>query len=169
MKKQLEKYQVVILLHGCCICRQIGFMRLTNYRNELETTHSYHAFIMQMCMMNIFVVCFLHASCSRLIQPVEVYTNWYMMWYLKKDMICREHIFLTDASFLNGLSVIRFWVGLAIIHHLPDTGYMELIHALRVYFCTHTNFHNHLSNCMGNCMTNCVHDHMHDLFGRSRV
>ena len=44
---------------------------------------------MQMCMMNIFVVCFLHASCSRLIQTVEVYINWYMMWYLK----CRKHIF----------------------------------------------------------------------------
>ena len=50
-------------------------------------------FIIQMCMMNIFVICFLHASCSRLSQPVEVCTNWYMMWYLKKDMFCREHIF----------------------------------------------------------------------------
>ena len=81
------------MLHGCYGCSQIDFMRLTNYKNELETKHSYHAFIMQMCMMNIFVVCFLHASCSRLIQPVEVYINWYMMWYLKKDMFCREHIF----------------------------------------------------------------------------
>ena len=43
--------------------------------------------------MNIFVVCFLQVSCSRLIQPVEVYINWYMMWYFKKDMFCREHIF----------------------------------------------------------------------------
>ncbi len=24
---------------------------------------------------------------------VEMYTNWYMMWYLKKDMFCKEHIF----------------------------------------------------------------------------
>ena len=48
-----------------------------------------------------FVVCFLKASCSRLIQPVEVYIYWYMMWYLKKDMFCREHIFLNDASFLK--------------------------------------------------------------------
>ena len=35
---------------------------------------------------------FLQVSCSRLIQPVEVYINWYIMWYLKKDMFCREHI-----------------------------------------------------------------------------
>ncbi len=83
------------------VVAKLVFMRLTNYKNELETTHSYHAFIMQMCMMNIFVLCFLHASCSRLIQPVEVYTNWYMMWYLK-NTFCKAHIlFSDDVSFLK--------------------------------------------------------------------
>ncbi len=62
MYKQLEKYQVVIVLYGCNGCSQIDFMRFTNYKNELEIKRSYHAFIMQMCMMNIFVVWFLHAS-----------------------------------------------------------------------------------------------------------
>ncbi len=62
-------------------------MSLIVYKNDLVTIHSYHAFIMQMCMINIFVVYFLHVSCSRLIQHVEVYTNWYMMWYLKKRYV----------------------------------------------------------------------------------
>ncbi len=63
------------MLHGCYGCSQLVFMRLTNYKNELETKHHYHAFIMQMCIMNICVVCFLHTSCSRLIRPVEMYTK----------------------------------------------------------------------------------------------
>ena len=42
--------------------------------------------------MNIFVICVLQVSWHRLIQPVEVYTNWYMMCYLKKDMFCRKPI-----------------------------------------------------------------------------
>ena len=86
------------MLHGCCGCSQLVFMRLTNYKNESETKHSYHAFIMQMCMMNIFVVCFLHASCSRLIQPVEVYINCYMMWYLKNICSAGNISFSPDAS-----------------------------------------------------------------------
>ena len=48
------------------VVAKLIFMRLTNYKNELETKHSYHAFIMQMCMMIIFVVCFLYASCGTL-------------------------------------------------------------------------------------------------------
>ncbi len=48
-----------------------------------------------------FVVHILHVSCCRLIQLVELYTNWYMMWCLKKDKFCKEHIFLANASFLK--------------------------------------------------------------------
>ncbi len=111
--------------HGCYGCSQIDFMRLTNSNNELETKHSYHAFIMLMCMMNIFVVCFLHASCSRMIQPLEVYRNWYMMWYLKKRYDLQgAYIFWLMHHFLNGLSIIRFLVSLAIIHqsgHRPSS------------------------------------------------
>ena len=52
-------------------------------------------------MMNIFVVRILHTSCCRLIQPVKMYAIWYMMWYLEKDMFCKEHIFSNDLSFLK--------------------------------------------------------------------
>ncbi len=48
-----------------------------------------------------FVVYVLHVSCCRLIQPVEMYTNCYMMWYLKKDMFCKEHIFSDNLPFLK--------------------------------------------------------------------
>ena len=82
------------MLHGCDDCGQIYFMRLNNYKNEFETKHRYHAFTMKMCMMNIFVVCVLHMSCCRLIQPVNSHVIWYMMWYLEQDMFCKKHIFL---------------------------------------------------------------------------
>ncbi len=41
------------VLWGCVGCCGIGFMSLIDYKNDLVTKHSYHAFIMQMCMMNI--------------------------------------------------------------------------------------------------------------------
>ena len=44
-------------MHVMVVAKLI-FMMLTNQKNELETKHSYHAFLMQMCMMNIFVVFF---------------------------------------------------------------------------------------------------------------
>ncbi len=37
------------------------------------------------------LVLILRTSCCRLIHPVKMYINWYMMWYLKKDMFCKEH------------------------------------------------------------------------------
>ena len=132
------------MLHGYYGCSPIDFMRLTNYKNELETKLSYHAFIMQMCMMNIFVVCFLHASCSRLIQPVEVYINWYMMCYLKKDMFCKEHIFF-------GCCIIFKMVCLSSVfgrsgHHPLPTGHFPhgTCSCICTYFCMHINFYNRM-------------------------
>ena len=71
----------------CCgavwFVAKMVFMRLIGFKNELVTKHSHHAFIVIMCLMNISAVFFLRVSYSRLMQPVEVYTNWYMMWYQK--------------------------------------------------------------------------------------
>ena len=72
--------------------------------------------------MNNFVVCFLQVSCSRLIQPVEVYTNWYMMWYQKIYVLQGTYLFRLIHHFLNGLSIVHILVGLAIIRwsgHCP--------------------------------------------------
>ena len=64
-----------------------------------------------------------------MIQPVKMYINWYMMWYLKKDMFCREHIFSDHSSFLKCLSVIRFLVSLAVVCRPADTFHVELVPA----------------------------------------
>ena len=68
-------------------------------------------------MMNIFVVCILQVSFLRLIQPVEVYTNWYMMWYIKKICSAGNILFLADASFLEQSVCHPFVVSLAVIRH----------------------------------------------------
>ena len=102
-----------------------------------------------------------------------------MMWYLKKHMFCRNKTFLTDASFLNGLTVIHFWsvcllsFGLAIIHHPLNMFHVECVRAYHVCFRMHAYFHYPMRDCIGNCvhdhMSNCLYDHMHDLYGRSSV
>ncbi len=57
-----------------------------------------------------FVVCVLQVSCSRLIQPVEVYTNWYMMWYLKTICSARNISFQLMNLFNTVCpSFIFFW------------------------------------------------------------
>ena len=103
----------------CCgavwVVTKLVFMRLTDNKNELVAKHSYHAFIMYMCMMINFVVCFLRVSCSKLIQPVEVYTNWYMMCYLKRYVLQGTYLFQLMHHFLNSLSIIRFLFDLAIV------------------------------------------------------
>ena len=48
-----------------------------------------------------FLVRILRTYCCRLIQPVKMYVIWYMMWYLEKDMLCKEHIISKDSSFLK--------------------------------------------------------------------
>ena len=117
-----------MVLCGCVGFCQIGFMRLTDYKHELAIKQNYHAFIMKMCMMNIFVVCFLQGSCSRMRKPVEVYTNWYMMWYQKRHVL--QGTYLSGlfrhlqtvcplSNFLANLSII-WWSG----HHLLSTGHI---------------------------------------------
>ena len=66
-------------------------------------------------MMNIFVVCFLQVFYSRLMKPVEVYTNWYMMWYQKRHVLQGTYLFGLMHHFSNVLSVVHFSVGLAIM------------------------------------------------------
>ncbi len=130
-------------------------MRFTNYKNDLETKHSYHAIIMQMCMMNIFVVCFVHATCSRLIQPVVVYIKWYMMWCLKRYALQGTYRFWLIHHFSN----------LAIICHPVDMFHMELVCTFHVCFCTHASSHDRRQNTM----CDHVHDHRHNLFGKVQV
>ncbi len=79
--------------------------------------------------MNIFVVCVLQVSCHMLIQPVEVYMNWYMIWYLKRYILQGTYHFWLMHHFSNGLSIIHFSVGLAAVHHPVDTFNLELIRA----------------------------------------
>ena len=81
-------------------------------------------------MINIFVVRILHMSCCRLIQPVKMYTNWYMMWYLTKDMFCKEHnLFGWFVIFKTVCLSSVFLVGLANVRHPADTFHVELVRA----------------------------------------
>ncbi len=87
--------------------------------------------------MNIFVVSVLQVFCHRLIQPVEVYTNWYMMWYVKRNVLQGTYCFQLMHHFLNCLSIIHFLVGLAIIHHPGDMFRIELVRAsAHAFVCT---------------------------------
>ena len=72
-----------------------------------------------------FLVCILRTSCCRLIQPVKMYTNWYMMWYLKKYVFCKEHIFSDDSSFLKWSVCHPFLVGCWSVHHLSLDGHVS--------------------------------------------
>ena len=80
------------MLWGCVGCCQIGFMSLIVYKDDLVKKTQLP------CIYHVnghdehFLVCILRTYCCRLIQPVKMYVNWYMMWYLKKDMFCKEHI-----------------------------------------------------------------------------
>ncbi len=115
--------------------------------------------------MNIFVVRILHTSCCRLIQPVKMYTNWYMMWYLKKDMFCREHTFFRWFVIFKMVcpsSVFRLVWPSSVVQQTRSM-WNSFVH-LHI-FCTQVYFYDHVHNHISNC----VHDHTNDLFGRSRV
>ena len=51
------------------------------------------------------------------------------MWYLKKDMFCREHIFSDHSSFLKRSVRRPFLVGLAVVRRPADTFHVELVRA----------------------------------------
>ncbi len=112
-----------------------------------------------------FLVRILRTYCCRLIQPVKMYINWYMMWYLKKDMLCKEHIFSDNLSFLKW-SVRRPFFGRS--GHRPlSSGHVP--HGTCSCICAYFV-------CMWNFMILCtitfsdrVHDCTNDLFGWSRV
>ena len=113
--------------------------------------------------MNIFVVRILRTSCWRLIQPVKMYTNCYMMWYLKKDMFCREHIFF-------GWSVIFKTVCPSSVFFFGRSGRRpsssgHIPRGTCLCICAHVNFYDHTRDRTSNC----VHDRTNNLLGRSRV
>ena len=74
-----------------------------------------------------FLVCILRTYCCRLIQPVKMYMNWYMMWYLKKDMLCKEHIFEWFVIFKTVCPSSVFFVSLAVVRHPADTFHVECV------------------------------------------
>ena len=94
--------------------------------------------------MNIFLVCFPQVSCTRLIQPVEVYISWYMMWYLKKIFSAGNISFSTDASFFEQSVHCPFFV--QSVHHplvcplsiIQQTCSMSksFVHSTHVFVCT---------------------------------
>ncbi len=124
-------------------------------------------------MMNIFVVYFLHVSCSRLIQPVEVYIYWYMM--SSKKIWSAENIsFLNDASFFEW-SVHHPFFGRS-GHHLSvwPSSVIQRKHSMWNLFMFSARAVVRMLVLMIVCaivwvVRNSMHDFMHDLFGRSRV
>ena len=119
--------------------------------------------------MNIFVVCVLQVSCHGLIQPVEVYTNRYMMWYLKKICSTRNISFLNDASFFEWSVYCPFFSRSG--HHRSIWPFSVIQWTCSTHlcicacFCLHINYHNRTRNRMSNC----VKDHMNNLFDWSSV
>ncbi len=77
--------------------------------------------------MTIFVVWFLQVSCRKLIQPVEVYTNGYMMWYQKSYVLQRIYLSVLLHHLSNSLSIIHFLVCLAVVRCPADTFHVELV------------------------------------------
>ena len=109
-----------------------------------------------------FLVRILRTYCCRLIQPVKMYLIWYMMWYLKKDMFCKEHdLFGWFVIFITVCPSSIFLVSLAIVHHPADTFRMELVCASvrsLIFMIVRTIV-----------FSNRMHDRTDDFFGPSRV
>ncbi len=104
-----------------------------------------------------------------LIQHVKMYTKWYMMWYLKKDMFCKEHnLFGWFIIFKMVCPASVIFVGLAVVHHPANTFHVEVVHAFHTCFCV-LCMHASSWDCMCNGICNWAHNCTHDLFGRSRV
>ena len=98
----------------------------------------------------IFVVCFLQVTFSRLWKPIECYTNWYIMRYQKRYVLWETYLSGLIHHLLNGLSIIHFLVGLAIVRrsgchllstrHVPHRAGSCFLHVLSCslyaqYFC----------------------------------
>ena len=90
------------------------------------------------------MVCILHTYCWRLIQPVKMYVIWYMMWYLEKDMFCKEHIFSNDLSFLKW-SVRRPFYGRS--GRRPSSS-RHVPRGTRSCICAHVNFYDRARDCI---------------------
>ena len=112
-----------------------------------------------------FVVRILHTSCWRLIQPVKMYINWYMMWYLKKDMLCKEHIFSNDSSFLKR-SVCHPFFGRS-RRCLSSSGHVP--HGTRLCLCAYFVRTWNFTIVCAIVLSDRVHNHTNDLYSQSRV
>ena len=105
-----------------------------------------------------FVVRILHTSCCRLIQPLKMYVIWYMMWYLEKDMFCKEHIFSDWCIIFRTVCPSSVSVGLAVVRHPSDTFHVELVCAsVHIFVCVliftiacRIVFSNRVHDCMNN-------------------
>ena len=95
----------------------------------------------------------------------KMYMNWYMMWYLKKDMFCKEHdLFGWFVIFKTVCPSSIFWlVWPASVVQWTRSTWNSFMH-LRIFLLTW--------NFMIVCMIvfcNRMHDHTNNLFSRSRV
>ena len=105
-----------------------------------------------------------------------MYINWYMMWYLKKDMLCKEYIFLNVLSFLKR-SVRRpffSWSGRrlsSIFQLIWPSSVVQLIRSTWNLFVHLREFRTHLKfyNRVRDHISYRVRNRMNDLFCWSRV
>ena len=59
-----------------------------------------------------------------------MYVIWYMMWYLEKDMFCKEHdLFGCFVIFETVCPSSVFLVSLAVVRRPADTFHVELVRA----------------------------------------
>ena len=109
-----------------------------------------------------FLVRILRTSWGRLIQPVKMYINWYMMWYLKKDMFCKEHdLFRWFIIFKTICLSSIFWsVWPSSVVQRTRSTWNSLAYFVRTW-----NF----TIVCAIVFSDHVHDRTNDLFSRSRV
>ncbi len=97
----------------------------TNTIGDTQLSYIYHVNVHD----EHFVVCILHMSCCRLIQPVKMYVIWYMMWYLEKDMFSKEHD--RFRCFSVGLAILRCPADK--FHMELDCAFARILHAREIY------------------------------------
>ena len=93
-----------------------------------------------------FLVRILRTYCCRLIQPVKMYVIWYMMWYLEKDMFCKEHdlfgCFVIFETVCPSSVFQSVWP--SSIFQRTHTMWNSFVHVH--VLCTHVKFYDHVHN-----------------------
>ena len=139
-------------------------MRLIVYKNELVT----NTVIMHLsckCSWWTFLGTYFTYVLLQADSACKNVHNWYMMWYLKKDMFWKEHIFSDDSSFLKR-SVHRPFFGRS-GRHLSSSGHVLRGTCLCIYayFVHKWNF----TIACAIAFSDRVHDRTNDLFDQSSV